>query len=87
MKFGIHIRDWTQCASTFRNPDGEPGIIVPGEPLLLGHSAVNSDGGEVLFYQQLGHGDTTLHGLHEDHHLGKRVMDKKRYHTSSVVEP
>ena len=61
------------CASTFRNPEVVPVIIVPGEPLLLGHSAVNGDGGEVLFDQQLGHGDTALHGLHEDHHLGKRV--------------
>jgi hypothetical protein len=58
------------------NPEEEPGIIVPGEPLFLGHSTVNGDGGEVLFDQQLGHGDTALHGLHEDHHLGKKVLDK-----------
>jgi hypothetical protein len=36
---------------------------------------VNGDGGEVLFDQQLGHGDTALHGLHEDHHLGKTLED------------
>ena len=34
---------------------------------------MNGDGGEVLLDQQLGHGDTALHRLHEDHHLGENV--------------
>ena len=48
-------------------------VLVPGEPLLLAHAPMNGDGGEVLLDQQLGHGDTALHRLHEDHHLGENV--------------
>ena len=48
-------------------------FLVPGEPLLLAHAPMNGDGGEVLLDQQLGHGNTALHRLHEDHHLGENV--------------
>lgn len=30
---------------------------------------MNGDGREILLHQQLSQSNTTLHGLHEDHHL------------------
>ncbi len=44
-------------------------LLVSGEALLLGHAAVDGDGGEVLLCQQLGQGDAPLHRLDEDDNL------------------
>merc|ERR1719361_1316118 len=46
-------------------------LLVPGQPLLLAHAPVDSDGGEVLLDQQLRQRHASLHGLDEDHHLVK----------------
>ena len=44
---------------------------IPRQPLLLAHSPVDGDGGEVLLDQQLGKGHASLDRLDEDHHLGR----------------
>ena len=44
-------------------------LLVSGESLLLSHASVNGDGGEILLYEELGQGNTSLHGLHKDDDL------------------
>ena len=44
-------------------------LLISGESLLLAHPPVYGDGWEVLFYQQLRQGDTSLDRLHEDDDL------------------
>merc|ERR1719414_2419040 len=36
-------------------------LLVPGQPLLLGHSSVDGDGGEVQFNEELSQSNTSLH--------------------------
>jgi len=44
-------------------------LLVARKPLLLVHSPVDGNSGEVLFYQQLSQGRAPLHTLDEDYHL------------------
>ena len=47
-------------------------LLVAGESLLLVHSPVDGDGGEVLLDQELGEGHATLDALDEDDDLTKK---------------
>ena len=44
-------------------------LLVARESLLLSHASVNGDGGEILLYEELSQGNTSLHGLHKDDDL------------------
>ena len=44
-------------------------LLVARESLLLSHASVNGDGGEILLYEELGQGNTSLHGLDKDDDL------------------
>ena len=42
---------------------------IPRQPLLLAHSPVDGDGGEVLLDEELRQGHAPLHALDKDDHL------------------
>ena len=44
-------------------------LLVSGQPLLLSHASVDSNGGEILFYQQLGQCYTSLNRLDKNNNL------------------
>merc|ERR1719273_1044003 len=50
-------------------------LLVARESLLLSHASVNGDGWEILLYEELGQGNTSLHGLDEDDDLDRSMIN------------
>ena len=51
-------------------------LLVSGESLLLSHASVNGNGGEILLYEELSQGHTSLHRLDKDDDLQQTDINK-----------
>jgi hypothetical protein len=49
-------------------------LLVPGQPLLLSHSSVNSNGWEILFNEKLSKSHASLYRFNKDHNLEYNEM-------------
>ena len=50
-------------------------LLVARESLLLSHASVNGNGGEILLYEELSQGNTSLHRLDKDDDLQERDIN------------